>query len=483
MKKLIILIFLLLNVSVFCEETAEQKKINKYLLSTVQLKNKQIVSSKSQSISISDIIEGSLTFSTGDANAYNTIKAEYFLKSNNKLISFSDINTLIASKEFIASIKAKKFNLKTEDDAVAFQSFLKLIDNERGLGYFKEDNTWYFIRSKFFKRVRACIVKTDKMGQVAEISIADELKKAVPEKLLKVGETTFNANSKKSIVSKKDSIFIYNSLKSNSNYTFEVSPLDFYSLNKISTISISNCAMKVTEGVENMSSTSITRFMLVSNNNEYIKKTSINDLFKMPLFIKSLQKKYTIKTKEDARLFQYILDDLEPISQSDIALKTFYKKDNMWVFVREKRFDDIKGYIVLLDDKNKVSYMEYTEISEESFLKIKMRDPNFKVDYKFKLVKPATNKVTLKRGEGLSVEISFDEDAVNAKGCWIKTEMDGRGGGMYAGTSIKSPYRDGMTGMSLENNSYTIKYFLMDNGDKDTKNALDSIIVDLKIND
>jgi hypothetical protein len=220
--------------------------------------------------------------------------------------------------------------------------------------------------------------------------------------------------------------------------------------------------------------------MLVSSNDEYIKQASVNGLLEMPLFLKSLQEKYTLKTEDDARLFQYVLDDLTPVSSFDIELKTFYKKDNMWFFIREKSFDDLKGYILVVDDKNKVSYMEYATISEESILRIKMKDPKYKIDYKFKLVNPTTNEVTLKKGEGLSVEISFDEDMVNAKGCWIMTRFDGRDGGMYAGSSIESPYTDGMTGMSLENQSHTVEYFLLENGAEDTEDALGVIKVEIE---
>jgi hypothetical protein len=109
-----------------------------------------------------------------------------------------------------------------------------------------------------------------------------------------------------------------------------------------------------------------------------------------------------------------------------------------------------------------------------------MKDPNYKVDYKFKLVKPATNKVIVKEDKGLSVEISFDADMVNASGCWIMTRFDGRDEGMYAGSSIESPFTDGMTGMSLENQSHTVEYFLLENGAEDTEDALGVIKVEIE---
>lgn len=477
----LILLITLCSTVGFSQNNAEQTKINDYLESTIKYRNKLIINSTSQKVLASDIIESNLTFSTGDSYSYNTIQQQYFIKSGNKLTPFRYKSDMLASSEFIESIKSKKFKLNTEDDGVAFQSMLKLMDNERGLGFFKEDNIWYFIRSKFFDDIKAYVITTDKKGQISMVVYENELKKTLPETLLKSGEVVQNTDSEKTIVSKKDSAFMHSYLLDKVNYVFEIFPLNFYSVNKISTISLNKCALKVTEGEEGMSSTSIISCMLVSNNNEYIKQASVNGLLEMPLFLKSLQENYTLKTEDDARLFQYVLDDLTPVSSSDIELKTFYKKDNMWFFVREKSFDDLKGYILVVDEKNKVSYMEYTTISEESILRIKMKDPNYKVDYKFKLVKPTTNKITVKQGKGLSVEISFDADMVNAKGCWIMTRFDGYDGGVYAGSSIESPFTDGIPGGALENQHHTVEYFLLKNGAKDTDNALGVIKIDIVV--
>ena len=459
----------------------ETKKITKYLESTIDYRSELLVSNTSQTVLASDIIESELTFSTGD-NGYTTIQEQYFIKSGKKITPFRFESDMLASTEFIESIKAKKFKLNTDEDGVAFQTMLKLMDNERGLGFFKEDNIWYFIRSKFFDDIKAYVITTDKKGWVSLVVYEDELKKDLPETLLKSGEVLQSTNSEKTIISKKDSSFMHNYLLKNVNYVFEISPLNFYSVNKISSISLNKCKLKVTEVEEDMKSTSIHSFMLVSNNNEYIKQASVNGLLEMPLFLKSLQEKYTLKTEDDARLFQYVLDDLTPVSSSDIELKTFYKKDNMWFFVRKKFFDDLKGYILVTDEKNKVSYMEYTTISEESILRIKMKDPNYKIDYKFKLVKPATNKVSLKQGEGLNVEISFDADMVNAKGAWIGTRFDGKGRlGVYAGSDLESPFTDKIPSEFLTNKKHTIEYFLLKNGGTDIENALGKIKIEIEL--
>lgn len=486
-NKITIKHLVLLSLFTFCLSTGfaqndkGQLETKKYLESTIDYSNEILIGSTSQKVLASDIIESKLTFSTGDKHSYGTIKQQYFIKSGSKLTPFSYQNEMMASSEFIESIKSKKFKLNTEKDGIAFQSMLKLFDNERGLGFFKEGNMWYFIRSKFFSKIRAYVVTTDKKGQISKVVYVDELEKDLPETLLKAGEVEQDNNIEKNTISKKDSAYMHRFLLENANYTFEIAPLNFYSVNKISSISINKCNMIITHGEKGMSSSLIKSFMLVSNNDEYIKKASINDLLEMPLFLESLQKKYKIDTEEDARLFQYVLDDLSPVSRSDIELKKFYKKDNMWIFVREKRFDDLKGFILVLDDKNKVSYMEYATISEESMLRIKMKNPSFKVDYKFTLVKPATNKITVKQGQGLSVEISFDADMVNAKGCWIMKRFDGRDNGMYAATTLKSPYTTGITGGALENRSHTVEYFLLKSGAEDTDDALGVIKIEITV--
>lgn len=477
MKPLLVSIALVFSVAAFSQNNTEQKNIKDYLESTILNKNELLISENSQNVSAADIYQSELLFSNRHRDGHNILRLEYFIKIDDKLTPFRDKNNLLASSTFIKSLNA--FKLKTEEDGVAFQSLLKVLDYQRDSGFFIEGNTWYFNRGTTFGETKAYVVTTDNKGQIVTIDYTDNLETNLPETLLQPGEIVDYSNSEASI-SKKDSDYMYNYLLDTVNYEFEIAPLDFYSINKISTISLNKCNLKVTEGEKGNSFTRNIPFMLVANNNEYI-KSSIDGLLEMPIFLNSLQKKYTLKTEDDARLFQYVLDDLSPINKSDIELKTFYKKDNMWIFVREKRFDDVNGYILVVDNKNKVSYMEYTTITEESILRLKMKDPNFKVDYKFKLIEPATNKIKVKQGEGLSVKISFDADMVNATGAWILTRRDGMDSGMRAATTMKSPFKHGITGMSLENQFHTFEYFLLKNGDKNIENALEKIKIEIEV--
>lgn len=367
-----IMLFALLAVTNFslAQNSAETEKIIKYLESTIEYRDKIIISNTSQEVVALDIISNSLIFETGE-NYGSLLREQYFINSDNKLTSFNTVSDILASNEFIESIKAKKFKLNTEEDGVAFQTMLKLIDGESGYGFFKEDNSWYFIRSKFFDDIRAYVVVTDAKGQISSIVFNKKLMNEVPETLQRVGEYIPQNKDLENIISKKDSAYMHNYLLDKVNCVFEISPRKYYSVNKKATPSIFECAFKITNKDDSISEH---KFMLVSNNKEYL-KPSRDEILKMPSFLEYLQEKHKIKTEEDGKLFQDFLDDFTLASKSNNKVKTFYNKENIWVFVREKSFGDLKGYVVKVDGEYKVSYIENNTISDENIARIKKEKP------------------------------------------------------------------------------------------------------------
>ena len=152
----------------FAQDISETEKIIKYLESTIEYSDKIIVSNTAQEVAALDIIKNRLVFETGE-NYGSILREQYFINSDNKLTPFKTATDILSSNEFIESIKTKKFKLSTEEDGVAFQTMLKLIDTEPGFGFFKENLSWYFIRSKFFDDIRAYVVVTDTEGQISSI--------------------------------------------------------------------------------------------------------------------------------------------------------------------------------------------------------------------------------------------------------------------------------------------------------------------------
>ncbi len=57
MKTILVSISLLISVAAFCQNNAEQTKINDYLESTIQNKNTLLISSTSQKVVASDLFE------------------------------------------------------------------------------------------------------------------------------------------------------------------------------------------------------------------------------------------------------------------------------------------------------------------------------------------------------------------------------------------------------------------------------------------
>jgi len=73
----------------------------------------------------------------------------------------------------------------------------------------------------------------------------------------------------------------------------------------------------------------------------------------------------------------FFLNSLLLFSRSDNDPKDLYKKGDMWIFVRKKHFDDLEGYVLLLDKDLKVSYIEYSAISDENIAIIKLNNATF----------------------------------------------------------------------------------------------------------
>lgn len=369
MKNTIIL-FALLTLTNLSFAQTETEKIIKYLESTIEYSGKLIVSKTSQEVVALDIIQNRLIFETGEKYG-SILRQQYFMKSGKKLIPFKTTNDILSSDEFIESIKTKKFKLNTEEDGVAFQSMLKQIDGESGYGFFKENNSWYFIRSKFFDDLRAYVVVTDIKGQISSIVFKKKLMNEVPKTFQKIGVyISHNNDSKKGEISKNDNAYMHNYMLDKVNCVFEISPPKFHSENKEPTPSLFECSFAITAHDNSISKH---RFKLVSKNKGYL-KPSRDEILKMPFFLEYLKENYEIKTEEDGSLFQDLLDDFTPVRKSDSNVKTFYNKENIWVFVRQTYTSDLKGYIVKIDEKYRISYIEYTTISDENIARVKNKE-------------------------------------------------------------------------------------------------------------
>lgn len=476
-----IILFLMMGFLAVSQVNTETKPINEYLSSTVKYTDKLIVNSSVQSLIKSDILEAGLSVNIGDKYNDALILSSYFISVDGKLIPFESRSAILSSPEFIELIKNNKFKLKTEENAIALQTLLCLIDNNDPLGYFKIDKTWYFVREEWFGDIKAYEIITDKKSNIISIKYHSDLKKDIPESFSAVNKKEKFGRIKDD-VSKEDSSAAYNYLSQKANYTFSSAKVELPIDTKEASASIYYCGLESTEIYQaGDQCTTNYSFMLMSNNGKYQKFKDGKAVTESDLFSEDILKSIKINNEEDAKAFQGIIDIINPVDNSFRILKKFYLQDGIWFFLRDKSFDDLYGYMVKTDETGAIKFVDYSTITDEDLLRFKMRADDFIVDYKFKLEKPSTNKITLERGEGLRVEISFDADMVNAKGAWIMTRFDGHNHGMYASTTMESPFTDGITGMSLENSNHTFEYFLLKNGSEDTEDALGKIKIEIKV--
>ena len=67
-----------------------------------------------------------------------------------------------------------------------------------------------------------------------------------------------------------------------------------------------------------------------------------------------LIKKDFVLNEENAIIFQDALDVLYPLDYFDKKVKTNYKKDNQWVFVRSESFGEKKGFVLFINGSSKI---------------------------------------------------------------------------------------------------------------------------------
>lgn len=170
----------------------------------------------------------------------------------------------------------------------------------------------------------------------------------------------------------------------------------------------------------------------------------------------------------------------------------FYKKDDLWLFVRDESFGEENGYIVQTNKKGNIVRLSYSGFTETDILRFRMQAPNFKIDYNFELEKPATTTINYKKDdlinaaaergeyEYLNVEIAFNALAVNAKGAWILTRFNQQNEGMSAGSNMVSPFTDNIPITELPTGKHQIEYLLLNPGQQ-IDNPLGKIILNINI--
>ncbi|HPG72678.1 MAG TPA: hypothetical protein PLM49_00195 [Bacteroidales bacterium] len=469
------------------------EEIMNYLENTVK-HNYQYVDNRAFSqISDMKLIEARIEVNFTNDEYGGTVISNYLIKNSAELKKIPSPGVLIEMPEFYQSIK-NTFQLKTPEDGLVLQTALNVISQEeRNEGFFSIGNKWYFIRSAFFGSYY--IVETDNDGKITKIKHTKGIETDIPEEVHYHSEVKSYPDLVTPEIDKNTKEQIGKFLIANLEARFEIEE-GVYSLiggkseffNKISAAKLYGVKYIVAEQQGDEKYESVYHTNLITYRE---KIASADKIWETDLFLESTKPIFKLKTDADATLFVDFLNEAEGKTE-DLDELRFYKKGDLWLFVRQKNFDEEYGYIVKTDEKGNIERLMQSGFTEADILRFRMQDPEFKVDFGFVLKNPTETTFNYNQAElfnaaaeggdyeYINVKIEFNAQAVNAIGAWILTRQNGENLGMLASTEMTSPFTDDIPVSELEKGNHKVEYLLLRPG-QETDNPLGIIILNINI--
>lgn len=482
LKKRIKYLFSVLMLFPTCMYGQSNDEILKYLESTVKLDYRYVTNGALIQISDIELIEARI-----EVNMYNDeyggqVISSYLVKQGGQVKQIPTPATLIELPEFYQTIKSS-FKLKSPEDGLVLQTALNVIcQEERNEGFFSVGTKWYFIRSDFFGSY--FIAETDTNGNIIKIKHTKGIEAEIPDDLHFDNEVKSYPDFDVPEISATDKEKATKFAKENLDYRFEIEAGMSEFFNKISAAKFYEVKFIIMQKQGDEKYEGLYFANLITYNGKIISSAKI---WETDLFLESTTPVFHLTTDADAKLFQDFLNEME--SKADGV--RFYKKDDLWVFVRDESFGNENGYIVKTNKKGNIECIGFSNFAESDFLRFRMQDPDFKVDYGFRLKSPTETTFTYNKeelniaaGESgdceyIEVEIEFNEHAVNAMGAWILTRFNGENEGVFASTNMTSPFTDNISVSKLEKGKHKVEYLLLRPG-QETNAPLE--IINLIIN-
>jgi hypothetical protein len=412
-------------------------------------------------ISDAEIYEASYGFGFQDPN--DTIAlTNYFLKGQDSFILFDTYYQLFSSPEFIASLHSD-FYLKTLKDGLAFQSFLFAVDNNHfNEGFFIEGNTWYFVRDDFFDDLEAWIVETKDDGTVLSIRHDYDADITMGDYVFEVGNQDQYYEEDQSLpIDAEDLLSMQAMMVDKLNYEIEVSKLSSPQLNKVSNANWYDCYITIIEEDEDITFSSTEEVWGLEREGRVHFFATIQELLSSPVFFENLQPDFLLSDDVAAEQFEQALDDVSDFVRKE---KSRFFRDDAWYFIRSQPFSDGRGFVVHTDEAGHITSIEFSYyISKEVVAQEVFDETN--VVWTFDLIEPQETFLQVPVGESIPVTIEFNEAAASHYGAWIGTFQEGDLVGMYASTSMESPFTDTIPGEFLLLGENDISYRLLNAGD------------------
>jgi len=474
MKILAIIIAVMLSANL-SKATEGQLKVNSEFYTQVQFDNPLF-----QSISNAVIVKAGIAYTLPQANLPLIDSEKLFLVSGNAATAYNSEYELITSPQFVASIQSN-YRLKTNTDAEAFHNLFSLIDMRwSGASFYQQGNSWYFIRSTFFDDVEFWRIDIDDSGNVQTIAYESRMEITIPDEVVEPDERSPLLEQQADIkISSTQLDVIKQNINSSINFSQSVNKLTDYTISQISNAIICEHNFNIDEVYTDdegnpYNSTRASLVISVNHNGEEGFFETHTEMLTSSIFAGSVKSTLTLKTDEDAQLFEKMLDEITPFYEPK---KERLQKDNAWFFIRDESFGDNEGFAVTIDSNGKIQQITHSrELSVE--VPVVEIDEN-SVEWGFRLLQPETTNLEISEGTPIEFAFEFNAEAANHLGAWVMSQVNGDMMDMVYG-GLSSPFYGHVPAHLLTQGNHTLGVYLMRPGN-DTETAYGKAIVNITV--
>jgi len=468
----IIAVMLCANLS---KATEDQLKVNSEFYTQVQFDNPLF-----QSISNAVIVKAGIAYTLPQANLPLIESEKLFLVSGNAATAYNSEYELITSLQFVASIQSN-YKLKTNTDAEAFHNLFSLIDMRwSGASFYQQGNSWYFIRSTFFDDVEFWRIDTDDSGKVQTIAYESRMEITIPDEVFEPEDRSPLLDQQADIkITPAQLDAMKQHINSNISFTQSVNRLTDYTISQISNAIICEHNFNIDEVYtddegNSYRSTRASLVISVNHNGEEGFFETHTEMLTSSIFAGSVKSTLTLKTDEDAQLFEKMLDEITPFYEPK---KERLQKDNAWFFIRDESFGDNEGFAVTIDSNGKIQKITHSrELGVE--VPVVEIDENT-VEWGFRLLQPETTNLEISESTPIEFAFEFNAEAANHLGAWVMSQFNGDMMDMEYG-GLSSPFYGHVPAHLLTQGNHTLGVYLMRPGN-DTETAYGKAIVNITV--
>jgi len=468
----IIAVMLCANLS---KATEDQLKVNSEFYTQVQFDNPLF-----QSISNAVIVKAGIAYTLPQANLPLIDSEKLFLVSGNAATAYNSEYELITSPQFVALIQGN-YKLKSNAEAEVFHNLFSLIDMRWSrTSFYQQGNSWYFIRNTFFDDIEFWRIDTDDSGKVQTIAYESRMEITIPDEVLEPDDRSPLLDQQADIkITPAQLDAMKQHINSNISFTQSVNRLTDYTISQISVAKICEHNFIIeevyTDSEGNSYNSNRTSLIIsINHNGEEGFFETHTEMLTSSIFAGSVKSTLTLKTDEDAQLFEKMLDEITPFYEPK---KERLQKDNAWFFIRDESFGDNEGFAVTIDSNGRVQRITHSrELGVE--VPVVEIDENT-VEWNFRLLQPETTNLEISEGTPIEFAFEFNAEAANHLGVWVMSQVNGDMMDMVYG-GLSSPFYGHIPAHLLTQGNHTLGVYLMRPGN-DTETAYGKAIVNITV--